>query len=124
MLTLSYGYKKPQSNDKGPVVFPALEDNIDQLNSHNHNGTNSAPLAPSAILAVSQTILAANWVLVANGLYKQTVTASAGIDLDNTQIQFRLSDDSIFYPTVKPLSATQYEIFINDASEQVTAIYK
>ena len=40
--TLSYGFVRPATGDKGSVFFPALEDNITQLNSHDHDGTDSA----------------------------------------------------------------------------------
>jgi hypothetical protein len=45
MLTLSYGFKKPQVPDQGGVVFPALEANWQQVNDHNHDGVNSALIA-------------------------------------------------------------------------------
>ena len=56
MLTLSHGYEKPETGDKGSVFFPALEDNIQKLNDHNHNGLNSELLTAAASAAVTQTI--------------------------------------------------------------------
>ena len=50
MQTLTYGFKKPQVTDKGPVVFPALEANWQQVNDHNHDGANSALISPNSIL--------------------------------------------------------------------------
>ena len=125
MLTLTYGFKKPQSQDKGPVVFPALEQNIQQLNDHTHNGTDSAPLAPASTLAVTQVLTPAGWVATAiPGLFSRVVTAPAGINLNNVQMSFRLSDGSVFLPTVRVLSSTQYELFINEPAETVSVVFK
>jgi hypothetical protein len=122
MLTLSYGYKKPQNTDRGPIVFPAMEQNIQGLNDHTHNGTNSAKIGPSSGVAVVQTLIPANWVLVANGIYKQTVTVPAGTFFSDVARMFLLSDGSQFYPTVKKITELSYEIYINDNTETVTVL--
>ena len=124
MLTLSYGYKKPQNLDKGGVVFPAMEDNIQRLNDHTHNGVNSAPLNPSAIVATSQSILSANWAATSGGNYSQVVTMPAGLSFNSTVKEFRLSDGTVFVPKTKFVSTTQYEIHINDNTETLTVYYK
>lgn len=124
MLTLSYGYKKPQSNDKGPVVFPALEDNIQQLNDHTHDGTDSAKLPSSSVEAVTQAISAASWTLVSGGLYKQTVTLPGGIDYD--KISITIHDDAtghLLYLTIEKVSSSQYDVYINDNSLDLVAVY-
>ena len=122
--TLSYGYKLPTTGDRGPVVFPDLEDNIQQLNDHNHNGTNSSLISSASITAVTQTLLAGAWVLVADGIYKQTVTLPGGLDYTKISIQFLhgTSGDRLWLG-VNKVSATQYDVFINDNSINVTAVY-
>lgn len=124
MITTLYGYKIPESNDKGPIVFPAMEDNIQRINDHDHLGGNSKPLNPAAMPATEQTVLAASWSLVGNGIYKQTVTVPAGLNFDLTLKEFRLSDDSQFFPTLNRLSTLQYEIFINDPTQTLKVLYK
>ena len=124
MLTLSFGYKKPQSGDKGPVVFPALEFDIQRLNDHTHNGVDSSPLPPTSSTTLSDTLLPGSWTLVANGIYKQVVTMPAGLTFDNALKCFRLSSGFEAALSVKKLSASQYEVYINDASETVTVLYK
>ena len=124
MLTLSYGYKKPQNLDKGGVVFPAMEDNIQRLNDHTHNGVNSPPLNPSSIVATLQSILAANWVATTGGNYYQVVTMPAGLSFNSTVKEFRLSDETVFVPKTKFVSTTQYEVYINDNTETLAVYYK
>jgi len=123
MLTLTYGYKKPETNDLGPVVFPALEDNIDRLNSHNHDGSNSSKIPTSSLTHATQSIPAGSWALVAGGLYKQTVTLAASLNFDNLSLQFRLSSGDLVYPTVVRVSTSQYDIYLNDNTETLTAVY-
>lgn len=124
MLTLSYGYKKPENTDRGPVVFPAMEQNIERLNDHNHDGTDSAPLDPRSLSAETVTLLAANWSLVGNGIYKQIVTMPALMDYDKVHTEFRLSDGSTFYPTTVRISASSFEVYINDNTQNVEIKYK
>ncbi len=123
MLTLSYGIKKPQSGDKGPVVFPALEANFQQQNDHNHDGANSAPLSAKAIIVDTQTLLAAAWVSVGDGQYRQLVTMLAGYDFDKTSIGFRLPAGHYLYPTVERVGATQFYVYTNDNTTDYIAVY-
>lgn len=120
MLTLSYGYKKPQLDDTGDVFFPALEQNFQQLNDHIHDGATSAIL-PNA----TQNILAAGWALVAGflNLYSQTVTLPGVRLYDSTTTTFKLSDGTRIYPTVKRVSTTQYQVFVNDPTLVLIAEY-
>lgn len=124
MITTTYGYKKPEDRDKGPVVFPAMEENIDRIDSHSHNGVNSPLLSAAALVATSQSILAAAWVLEANSIYKQTVAMPAGLSFDSTIKEFRLSDGTVFQPKIKKVTALSYDIWINDNSETLTVYYK
>ena len=124
MLTLSFGYKKPETNDIGPIVFPALEGNIQQLNDHTHNGSDSAPLNSGSITPLFATILSGAWAVVAGtGLYKQTITLPAALAYDSTGFDCRLDDGTLVYPTVLKVSASQYDIFLNDNTVGMTVLY-
>lgn len=123
MITLSFGFKKPETNDKGDVVFPALEDNIQQLNDHTHNGTNSAKLTAASLDPLSEVLSNTNWVASTNDLFRQLVTLPASLSYDLVVIQARLSDGSIFHPTLERVSVSQYYVYINDNTQNVTVMY-
>lgn len=127
MQTLSYGYKLPQTPDKGTDFFPALEDNIQQLNDHAHDGNDSALLSATSSQAVTQALVAADWVLVANGIYKQTVNTPTDIGIDTHAVSFKITDGAkaghFLLLSVERVSATSYDVFINDNTQNVTAIY-
>ena len=117
--TLTFGYQKPDRGDKGDPVFDALESNIDQLNVHKHNGTNSDRVDSFNLLRSQVTVPSTGWV--ADGsLFKQTVTFPAGFTLANgseygkASIRFYFSGgandgDELFPKTVK-LSDTTFEL--------------
>lgn len=126
---LSRGFKKPTAPDAGSIWFTDLETNIDQLNDHTHNGANSAPLAKT------QSILKAAWVDdgTLTGTYKQTITLptltngaiSYQLKFDEISTEFRVADantDRVF-PRLKKLTANSYEIYVNDNSLDLTALY-
>lgn len=127
--TLSFGYVRPVSGDRGSVWFPALENNITQLNSHNHNGSNSANISPSAlsITGFTSTIASGSWSAVSgkSGLYEQTVTVPAAVtEVNNYDIHVYNASGHRLDLTIERQSATTYKIYINDNSLTLTAVYK
>ena len=124
MQTLSHGYKKPDKGDKGSVFFPALEDNITLLNSHTHNGTNSAKISSNGINLTTQSLLAGNWVLVAGGTYRQAVTIPNGMLWAAKIPIFRdASTFEQFYLTTERISTTEYYVYINDNTKGILVTY-
>lgn len=127
--TLSYGIVVPQTGDRGSVWFPAIEDNLEQLNDHNHNGTNSALLSPSAfsITGFTSTIASGSWGAVSgkSGLYEQTVTVPAAVtEVNNYDIHVYNSSGHRLDLTIERQSATTYKIYINDNTLTLTAVYR
>lgn len=126
MITLSYGYKKPQNGDRGAAgFFTPMEDNIQRLNDHTHDGTNSAPLPAQSILGVAQNILAVNWVTYGGptGFYRQLVTVPPGFDYDKVFISFRTTAGHYIFPSVEKVSTTQYYVYITDNTLSLVAVY-
>jgi len=119
--TLSYGYKKPANPDTGDTWFPQLAADIQQLNDHAHNGTDSAPLAVQ-----TATIAAGSWALAAglSLIYSQSITLPAGLSYDICQIWFKLATGELVYPTVTRTSASIYKVFTADNSLAYTAYYR
>lgn len=121
MLTLSYGYKKPENPDTGDVVFPALANDIQQVNDHAHNGTDSAPLATQ-----TASIASGSWVAapIGGGLYRQAISMPTGLTYDVAEIWFKLSTGEVVYPTVEKISSSSYYVYTNDNSLTYTAYYR
>jgi hypothetical protein len=124
-LTLTYGYIKNESGDRGSDFFPDLEFNIQRINDHNHNGVNSAPIAITAIEGIDQTVLAAGWAAVAGqtGTYKQTVTVPTGIDLDSHYPRIKDANGNILYLTIDILTTETFDVFINDNTAVLQVAY-
>lgn len=120
MLTLSYGYQKPQLDDTGDIFYPAMEANIQQMNDHKHDGVTGAILAPT-----TQVISSASWAAVAGKVdtYSQVVTLPTGFFYDTLVLTFRLSTGEPVYPSVSRTSATSYTVFVNDNTLNLVAEY-
>ena len=123
--TLSFGYKKPQTGDKGSEWFKYLEDDIQQLNDHNHDGLNSAPISTRNINAETQPLSSASWVSVSGGKYRQLVTVPNSKQFDNSIIIFRKdsAQKEQMYLEVEKETATTYYVYINDPDVSVIAYY-
>lgn len=124
MLTLTYGYQKPETGDKGAVIWTALETNIQQLNDHTHNNTNSARLDSQSSTAVTQAILSAAWVAGGGGSFSQTVACPGTIKYDTHAIEFRnTANGRTLLLTAEKVSSTTYTLTVNDNTLDVTAVY-
>lgn len=132
--TLSYGFKKPTTGDKGGGAtgwFKQLEDDITQLNGHTHNGSNSAPLSTASVIGTRQTILSAasgGWVLVANGIYSKTVTMPAGLLYTQVSIEIQsgvaaTGGAKIFLQTEPTASTNEVKVYSNDNTLDMTLVY-
>lgn len=119
MQTLSKGYKKPQSPDTGDLVFPALEADIQQMNDHAHNGTDSQPLATR-----QQTVVHAAWVAQGGGTYRQTITVPTGLSYDTCDIWVQRSTGERVYATMVRISTTQFYLYTNDSTVDYTLSYR
>lgn len=127
MLTLSYGYLKPQTGDKGSTFFPALEDDIQQLNDHIHDGITSAKLTAQSIIGVSDTIDHTDWVATSGGTYRQVVTMPPNTSFADYGMAFTISNGassgSRIYPSIEKITNTTYYIYTNDNAIDLDVLY-
>lgn len=124
MIVLSYGFKLPESGDRGSIWFPALEDDIQQLNDHTHDGSNSAALAATAIQSGTVSVPSGSWASDGTGRYKQTVTCPAGFTMDyHIQIVIA-SSGNLIHPTIEKLSGTTFRIYTLDNTLTYTAVFR
>lgn len=111
MIILAYGIKQPTTGDRGSVWFPALEDDIQQWATHDHDGTNSALLSGSSSVPGTVAAPAASWANVANGLFQQTVVLPGVFTYDNSTIEVRRDDTKeVVYPKIERISNTQIRL--------------
>jgi hypothetical protein len=61
MQTLSYGYFKPDTGDKGSVFFPKLELNWQRVNDHDHDGVNSKKISSGSISFPTSSLPHGSW---------------------------------------------------------------
>lgn len=124
MQTLSYGYKKPQTGDKGTPLFTALAEDIQRVNDHNHDGVNSPPLTAQSIQGIQATVPAANWVAFGPiGHYRQLVTVVAGFNYNTMFISVRTVTGEYITPTIERFSATQFYIYTTDNTQDFVVTY-
>lgn len=125
MITLSYGYLLPESGDKGSALWTALEGNIQQMNDHAHDGTDSAQIPGSNILSATTDIDHSDWAAYSGpiGHYRQLVTMAAGYVFDANNISIRTSDGKYVYPTIEKNDSTSFYIYSTDNTLDLVAVY-
>lgn len=123
---LSFGYVVPDTGDLGSVFFPILEDNIEQLAEHDHDGINSAQLSPASLSTTgfTSTITSGTWTNDGGGNFSKSVTAPAGVtEVNNFDIHFYNASGNRLYLGFTRTSATTYTVLINE-DITVTAVYR
>lgn len=114
MIVLSKGYKKPETGDFGDVWFPALEDNIDLSNSHNHDGINGEKVVSTSLTPATVSVLSASFTDQGDGYFRATVTVPNSGQVDNYAVTVKdpTTKDQISLKVAK-LSATQLYLYTN-----------
>lgn len=123
--TLSKGYKKPATGDRGSVWFSNLEDNIDLVNSHEHDGTDGEKIKSKNISSTTSSIASGDWGSDSGGsTYSATVTFPSGVTYENHTLSFidDATGDRIF-PTVTKASSTTMTVTVNDNTLDLTIVY-
>jgi hypothetical protein len=118
MIILSNGWKLPETGDLGSVWFPALEDNINLSNTHNHNDVNSERIEAINLLGSTLTVLAASFADQGDGYWRSTVTVPNGESTDNYVVVVK--DPTTKEPIgvkLEKLSSTQFYIYTNTVQD-------
>lgn len=127
--TLSYGFVKPATGDKGSTFWGQLEGDIQQLNDHNHNGTNSVKLSAASAISTKQSISSGSWSSQGAGMYRQTITLPAaltnvsGIYDDYNILMRNAANGRPLVLTLEKVTSTTYYVYINDNTLDLTAVY-
>jgi hypothetical protein len=113
MIILTNGYKLPETGDFGNVWFVALEDNIQRVNDHNHDGTNSEILPSSSFQAAVISVVAANFSPSGNE-FRATINILGGASIDTKSIIARdpVTKD-VCYLKVEKISASSFYLYTN-----------
>lgn len=112
MIILSNGYKLPETGDFGDVWFPALEDNIQRVNDHNHDGNNSEKIPSTSMEATVQSVLSGDFGASGDEFVALITLAGGLVDVDKKHVIFR---DTVTKEPItmryEKFSASQINIF-------------
>lgn len=110
ITTLSKGYQKPSDPTYGDLFFPALEDNIQLMNDHAHDGVTGA-VTPRTVVTASSGSWGSD---LGGGTYRQLLTAPTGFTYDDARIEVRRSTGEIVYATIERVSSTTFYLYTNN----------
>ena len=79
--------KIPETGDRGSVFCPAISENFETLDEHNHDGVNSPLISSKTIEKSTTNLLIAGWTLNAQGEYEQEITLATGYAFDTVLIK-------------------------------------
>ena len=132
MRTTPYGYRVPQTGDPAKGTggwYESVEFDIDRVDNHNHDGTNSRLLSAAAIPTETVDILAAGWV--ADGpSYKQTVTMPAAVpEVNEVSVRFYQTAPGAEVGknanlSFKRLTATTVEVYCSDNTAEFVMVLR
>lgn len=125
MQTLSKGYKKPEVGDRGSEWFPALQDNIERVNGHKHDGSDGEKILSKDLTSTTSTIANTDWGSDSGGsTYSYTLTVPTGIVFENHSITVIDTDNGHqIFPTITKASSTTITLTVNDNTLNLKVIY-
>ena len=124
MITLTYGYQKPEAGDIGDVIFDAFENNIDLMNNHNHDGLTGAKISSANLEKLEQSIVSSSWSLQGDGIYRQLVNIVGGRLYEDLIIDFRDTDTGdMVMLEAEQVNPASFYIYTNDATLNITVLY-
>jgi hypothetical protein len=114
MIILSKGWKLPETGDFGSEWFPALEDNIVQLNSHKHDGLDSEQIEGIALKGFFITVPQASFVDQGNGYYRALVNVPQGKPLSDFMVSVKdpVTKDPVYLKQER-VTDTSFYLFSN-----------
>jgi hypothetical protein len=103
--------KWPETGDRSSVFSPAISEDLEILDSHNHNGVNSAKLDAKSLTKGSVTLLDSGWTDTGSD-YRQLVTLPSGYDFDTCNIRAFINSGTYagyeFVPTIYKASSSTF----------------
>jgi hypothetical protein len=125
MQILSNNIRKPEDGDAGNTWSDGLEYNAEQLNALISTVNN---LTIADITKPTQLIAKENWAVDAGGKgYKQSVTITGGLSLDQVDMRFRVTSGTklnrFINPTIDPTSLTTFDLIVNDSTLDLEILY-
>lgn len=127
-ITLSYGYKKPQTGDKGSTWFPDLEADIQQLNDHAHNGSNSARIPSTNILSVKVSLDdpvlgQPTWTTESDGKFYKEIIIPNDANYADVFVMIKNAAGEQMFLDIKPVSGNtkKFKVYSNDSGLSATA---
>lgn len=118
----TYGYIIPDIGDQSSVEWcPNQRFNWARLDTHNHDGINSAALSSTVVPKTTVLLAAGGWVLVANGIYGQTANIAPALYNNSSLVFFETGGDKLELETVKT-GASACTVYSNDSSIDVTVL--
>lgn len=125
--TLTFGLVRPDTGDKGNVWFPALEDNITQLDAHTHDGVTSPQIPSSSIQPTVVNVDTTGWSATGNGFFTKNVTFPGSYLNSTSQIRFLLDggtkDRNEIFPTYDLIDDTNMTITLPTNTQALNVIF-
>lgn len=125
MRTLANGILVPEDDDAGNVWSDAIEFDLEEVDSLI---TRVNDLTIADISRQTTDIDKANWAVDADGRgYKQIVSMPVGLTLEIVKPTFRVTSgpklNRYINPSIQPLSATSFEIIVNNNTLDLQILY-
>lgn len=130
--TLSFGFKLPVTGDKGAPVFNALQDDINQVNTHDHDGVDSDRIDTFDLRRGSVSVTNSGWS-ASGQLYRKLVTFASGFSVANgsewgkASMKFFLSGGTLdkyeVNPSIERVSDTTFYIYSPFNNQAYTVIF-
>lgn len=122
-------YEIPDAKETGNSVFDKLEEFMQRMATHTHNGSDSNSITLNIAKAVQELECGGvdfTWTLVEDGKYRALIDVAVGSTFDDNvrTYYYRVNGDppQQFHPTIERVSNAQYYIYMNVVKVPLTKL--
>jgi hypothetical protein len=114
-------YQKPSSGDQGNTVYDTIEEFMERMANHNHDGGDSKEISLNIAKDIEVFEIGVDlvWENLSNGEYRANLPVPVATTYDASIRKFFLApttttDFKEFYPTVEKISNSNYYVYTNN----------
>jgi hypothetical protein len=114
-------YEKPAAGDQGNTVFDILEEYMERMAVHNHDGGDSKEISLNIAKDIDTFVIGVDlvWSSLGNGEYRATIPVPGATTFDASirKLFYAPTATTVFkefYPTVEKIDNTSFYVYSNN----------
>jgi hypothetical protein len=116
----------PEAGDRGKTFCPSISQNMEILDSHTHNGSDSDKISSENVLKSNIVLAEGDWASNERG-FKQSVSLPTGFTFDEVDLVFTINTGPLLgqriTPTIVKTSSSTFDVFVTLGNYDLKVVF-